>query len=217
MSEVAIKERPILFGDAMVRAILDGRKTQTRRPVTRPKSINGPAGPTQPHSPDDWKQAVQLQADGTWTFWYPGGPGVKKFAQRAYPAGGGIRCPYGRPGDRLWVREAWQQVDGCYCYRATPETNYLAWNGWTWKPSIHMPREASRLTLEVTGVRVEQVQDISPFDAWAEGVQPIEWQANDEGYIAEFWELWDSVYAERGYGWDANPWVWVVEFRKVEP
>jgi hypothetical protein len=87
-----------------------------------------------------------------------------------------------------------------------------------WRPSIHMPRHVSRITLEITGVRVERVKDISEMDARAEGVQKkhdvthIDWE-----YRANFKPLWDSINAERGYGWDANPWVWVIEFRRVKP
>jgi hypothetical protein len=124
-------------------------------------------------------------------------------------------CPYGRPGDRLWVRETWSQLypyeSRRVAYRADRETvvapGVLPW----WRPSIHMPRWASRLTLEITKVRVERLKEITVKDIAAEGIQ------EGVGVFAyeDFRKLWDSLNAKRGFGWDANPWVWVVEFRLV--
>lgn len=129
---------------------------------------------------------------------------------------GRVLCPYGQPGDRLWVRETWAPVPSGPCrpdnpvmYAATVEKPHI----WTWKPSIHMPRWASRITLEVTGVRVERLQDISNADCWAEGMCD---DNNPEQKLNRRWfsELWESI---NGPGsWEQNPWVWVVEFRRVE-
>lgn len=131
----------------------------------------------------------------------------------------GIHCPYGQPGDRLWVRETWAQHpdEAGIIWRATDpgwdDNDY----GIKWKPSIFMPRWASRITLEVTSVRVERVQDITPRDVVAEGIyhEPGEW-GPDEAYdhlIKGFAHLWDQINAKRGYSWDANPWVWVIGFK----
>lgn len=185
-----MKERPILFSGEMVRAILDGRKTQTRRVLTG--DFDGD------FDRDGWP-LVTWPSTGCLT--------------RATPR-------YGGPGDRLWVRETWgvdaplddvrrayEDVTGgslgaSVYYRADRVHENT---GLTWKPSIHMPRWASRIILEITNIRVERVQDISQTDVMAEGTQGKRSFAN----------LWDSINAARGYGWDANPWVWVVEFRRV--
>ena len=213
-----MKTRPILFNGEMVRAILDGRKTQTRR-VIKPQPVTCDRGPA-------W--AVTN-------------------AHRMKP------CPYGVPGDRLWVRETWA-TDGVYddtrpvlldefiepFYRASGESASR------WRPSIHMPRWASRITLEVLSVRVERVQDITITDATAEGrklgdptailqaaldAEAEDWamaraagfsqqeieDGESGGMLAIYWfrRLWDTINAKRGYGWAANPWVWVVGSKVV--
>lgn len=176
-----MKERPILFSAPMVRALLTGTKTQTRR-IAIPK------------------RSIEPMTD---------------------------ECPYGQPGDRLWVREAWR-VEGKHTDSYSPsciEINRahfgridyeasITWNKSMYgklRPSIHMPRWASRITLEVTGVRVERLQDISEADARAEGISRADcpdWHAT-----TDYRALWESI---NGPGsWDANPWVWVVEFRRV--
>lgn len=169
----------------MVRALLDGQKTQTRR-------------------------VVNVKPDAELHF----GAGRYYFLQdeKKY-----IHCPFGEVGDRLWVREnfcqypyelnpqpedAWYQADG----RKPP-------NFKRWTPSIHMPRWASRITLEITGVRVERLQQISSNDAKAEGVDA---PGPGKCWVGQFSYLWDSLNAGRGFGWDANPWVWVVEFKRVQ-
>jgi hypothetical protein len=209
MSE--IKERPILFSAPMVRAILDGRKTVTRRPVKA-----------------DWVQSERApinNAPGLFHFW----------------CSGEHVCPYGEPGQRLWVRETWYcdhddvmrgpylkpddldvseaREDGTLVYAADGLTPYEA-DQPIWKPSIHMPRWASRILLEITDVRVERLQDISRADIRAEGLQcPPELASDDvspnyrDWYPAAWKELWNST----GGDWDANPWVWVVEFKRVQP
>jgi len=166
----------------------------------------------------------------------------------------GHLCPYGQPGDRLWVRETWRAVeldngnDGIL-YKAdnhfkSIENSQTAADLWCdayadrkygnkWRPSIFMPRWASRILLEVTDVRVERVQNINDEDARKEGVQDI-CHCGDyieshgyhsghsptpmDGYAAnEFSILWDSINAKRGYSWDVNPWVWAISFKMVKP
>lgn len=138
------------------------------------------------------------------------------------------RCPYGQPGDRLWVREAWQAIDGNErALRIMTEPHPS--RGWIeyaatvpegheppprWRPSIHMPRWASRITLEVTGVRVERLQDISEADATAEGVSAIPDEMRRATPRCDFQALWQSINGPDS--WAANPWVWIVEFRRIE-
>ena len=214
-------ERPILFSGAMVRALLAGTKTQTRRVV---KS-------------DALREAQAAKSAGHLTL------------QRA--------CPYGAPGDRLWVRETWRTEeladgtdgvrfpDGAFCAcENTPEVGD-AWGsqhsaksarrGTVWRPSIHMPRWASRITLEVTGVRVERLQDISEADARAEGAQVVPFYPDDGFPLSDGWThvgddgkcvlytsardsfraLWESINGADS--WASNPWVWVVSFKRVTP
>lgn len=200
-----MKERPILFSGEMVRAILDGSKTMTRR-VIKPQPGNVTTGPTPMGS--------------NWMAW-----GMYGMVRDLW-------CPYGQPVDRLWVRETWSQFaprpkpgDGvpenaCIDYRADYSASALRrgldsdgdpYKPPSWRPSIHMPRWASRINLEVVSVRVERVQDISEDDARAEGI------SNPLGSLALniFPSLWDSINLKRGYGWDTNPWVWVIEFKRL--
>lgn len=239
------KERPILFSGEMVRAILDGRKTVTRR-VVKPQ-------------PPNIAQSFLTAADNS---------GDVKFFKGvvAHHVGlaltGWIKCPYGRPGDILYVKETWKpgawREDGRVAidYRASPEatnTPWLEipegsgkqfdelWLGWTdellaagslpddegfhhwepgesplkWRPSIFMPRWASRLTLRVTAVKVERVQDITEEDAKAEGVENIPIGTATWSNRQSFSILWDSINVKRGYSWESNPFVWCVSFELV--
>ena len=189
-----MKERPILFSGPMVRAILEGRKTQTRR-VIKPQ-------PTSDHG---------LVFEGI-------APG--KFGA---VSDGEITCPYGTIGDRLWVKETHHVRDAGYVDGTGRDIVYKADDedfpyGWT--PSIHMPRWASRINLEITGIRVERLQDISEEDAKAEGVGVHGgWNADETEYGVNargpFSRLWDSINAKR-HPWASNPWVWVIEFRRAE-
>lgn len=200
-----MKERPILFSAPMVRALLAGTKTQTRR-VVKGTAL-------------EWLQPRAFTPE------YVGLPENHL-------------CPYGFAGDRLWVREAWMPdppADGTWAYTAwagerigqiagVPERfqhpafcNYAA--NWLhgpirWTPSIHMPRWASRITLEVTGVRVERLQSISEADAAAEGwPEPPGDGTPHQTPRCWYPGVWESI---NGAGsWQANPWVWVVEFRRV--
>lgn len=205
-----MKEQPILFSAPMVRAILSGSKSQTRR-IVKPQ----PAPDQQPRT-----------VIGSSGFVYV----MDNAPLLPYPEVRRVRwdCPYGQPGDRLWVRETWAHdatdLEQCRAahedamgglmtygpyYRATesaPDTLH-------WRPSIHMPRWASRITLEVTSVRVERLQDISRGDAMAEGC-PFPNLAQGDDPRRWYAHLWDEI---NGPGsWEANPWVWVVEFRTVE-
>jgi hypothetical protein len=187
------KERPIIFSGPMVRALLDGKKTQTRR-IVKP-------------------QAAVLTDE------LARGLGVQPPAQQNHAV---VPCPYGQPGDRLWVRETWKEnpaIDfgnghGAPLYRATWGN---ADTGDRWRPSIHMPRWASRITLEITNVRVQRLQEISEEDALAEGVDRP--KSSDPRSVAEltlwrFRELWESIHGPDS--WDANPWVWAITFKKLE-
>ena len=193
-------EKPILFSGEMVRAILDGRKTETRRVVI-----------PQPSGIMAWHEAI-----ARWS--------VKRTGEL-------YKDKYGRPGDLLWVRETWQaqNLSGQWWHEVKKEDRELY--NWSvidraecenrepkppkWIPSIFMPRWASRLTLEVTAVRVERLQDISEGDAKAEGVTAsiVGYDLDHLKYRARFVSLWDSINSKRGYGWDVNPFVWVVEFK----
>lgn len=196
-----MKERPILFNGEMVRAVLDGRKSQTRRVIKFPDGCDE-IGLWQdtPHivsfGIDDHCSKIMQPQD------------AEKYS----------RCPYGQPGDRLWVRETFQytgpelNIDPGYVYRAT-DPDWDSMEEWTWKPSIFMPREASRILLEVTDVRVERVQAISHNEACREGVL-LDDEQDDP--VSAFERIWDSINSKRGYGWDVNPWVWVVSFQEVK-
>lgn len=194
-----MKERPILFSAPMVRALLAGTKTQTRRVVKITHRTPGLAACLAP--PAGMRTRTSLAAE---------------------------LCPYGHPGDRLWVRETFARIDGQT--RPWIETDYQATYthgdrlGDTlgikkrWTPSIHMPRHASRITLEITSVRVERLQEISEADAQAEGWTrrpevSTDPQVHKEAARDWFMDLWESI---NGPGsWDANPWVWVIEFRRL--
>jgi hypothetical protein len=190
-----MSERPVLFSGEMVRAILEGRKTQTRRVVLLPKTRQQPL-----YQPTH-------QGGGMWA------------DSHCLP----FRCPYGEPGDLLWVRETWFNPDYEACGTKTNEMSYYratdVSDEWSWRPSIHMPKWAARLWLRVTDVRVERLQDISEEDARAEASVKRQLKTNYGGGNSATWHfrrLWDSINAKRGYGWDTNPWVWVVSFERED-
>lgn len=226
MGALIKNEKPILFNGEMVRAILDGRKTQTRRllkpeqvPHLSPSEIEGN------NEFPEMKYISIVQSHPRWGF-AAFGETEEKCAQQLLEYGG---SPY-RKGQKLWVRETHSIVPKT-AYWHTPETPHREngdhWavyrEGWDrsaprWKPSIHMPRWASRITLEVKSVRVERLQDISEDDAKAEGFTGQQGEArfyhNDEiSAFAHFRETWQSIYGN----WKSNPWVWVVEFEVVKP
>lgn len=215
---MVMKERPILFSGEMVRAILDGRKTQTRRVVKSEHDFVATA------TPEDWARRLASGANFGRTI--TEGDIQQKAAQvkgRTHPfidADGlmiGLLCPYGKPGDRLWVRETWgiagdmPHDPGYVEYRANCQGNFNDVGDFIprWRPSIHMPRWASRILLEITAVRVERLQDISATDCWAEGIQ----NSTDVDPSYEYGDLWERIHGSGS--WDANPWVWVIEFRRI--
>lgn len=191
-----MKERPILFSGPMVRAILDGRKTQTRRVMTPP----APSGTTR------YLNGIEREQDR----WWP--------CSESDYTGAAVRCRYGVAGDRLWVREAWAKdsmIASGVRYYATDNVHELRRK----RPSIHMPRWASRITLEITGVRIEKLNSISANDCLSEGIHVPE--INDGAIrgghaFNAYVRLWESINWKKGSRWDDNPWVWVVEFRRID-
>jgi len=229
--QIEVKEKPIIFSGPMVKAILEGRKVQTRR-VIQPQPV----------------------FDGEWVSWNVGGKdwfsGVTEDQMRA-DYGLLARCPCGAPGDRLWVRESFgvfglspsgvhlgykarlpegktlAETDGGLDIRNVDE-HATAWamralDSERWKPSIHMPRWASRITLEIKSIRVERLQEISEADAIAEGMQRSERtgmypspEGNCEFATWAFKYGWDAINGKRkGCAWANNPWVWAIEFVKL--
>lgn len=213
-----MKERGMIFNGEMVRAILDGRKTQTRRIMK-----NQPAG--------DYPETPSLIRNvGTGFQWHG-----------LYGESSIFNCPLGSIGERIWVRETFSCIgnedghpvdansnlcsreDAQRIYRASAIQNPGNYGLWTspdgfdfegsWTPSIHMPRWASRITLEITDVRVERLNNISECDAKAEG-GPTECTLIGDKYFPGFRSLWKSIYGEES--WAANPWVWVIKFKRVE-
>ncbi len=216
-----MKERPVIFNGEMVRAILDGRKTQTRRLVPewqRPKYY--PENDDEPHY--NWMAVAQ--SDRRWGYGVFGETEEACAKELSTMA----PCPFGNAGDRLWVRETFAAFDADWKHPGKPHD--LKDGPWpnvvypasvakipdgTCRPSIHMPRWASRITLEITAVRVERLNDISEEDARAEGVAPSQHIITppEALYRVGFLKLWQSIYGEES--WRANPWVWVIEFRRV--
>lgn len=189
--------RPILFNTEMVQAILDNRKTATRRVLRHPFEIH----------PNGWITR---------------------------PKGNERLCPYEppyQPGDILYVRETWTNdklifgdgVVSAYRYKTDGE-EFLNANGEyidvLWHPSIHMPKEAARIFLKVTDIRVERLQEMTASESSKEGIRlPKEYDTKERAYILGFADLWDSTIKKSDfdlYGWDANPWVWVIEFERCE-
>lgn len=227
-----MKERPILFSTPMVRAIFDGRKTQTRRVI----KLGLP--------PDEYEMPTKCE------FYNP--TVVRRGEEVAGPEVYGVSdedhgwpCPYGAPTHQLWVRETWlPRAQGTMAlYRADMNDFDAAgisglYGGW--KPSIFMPRWACRLILEIKNVRVERLHDISERDAKAEGIEklhrpefndfwwknygptcrinndPTERELHYFEPIGSYRTLWDSINTKRGYAWATNPWVWVIEFQPVK-
>ncbi len=218
-----IKERPILMSSPMVRAILEGRKTQTRRII----------------KPQPYFDARNNLIFGKWNY------GQDLYGTHVLPKRNiALKCPYGNAGERLWVRETFFEVynapfspTGEYCYAATHQgyVNVFDEDGGIkinkdgsdaspWIPSIHMPRKASRILLEITGIRVERLQDISEDDAIEEGIlfngdYELWWD-----YQREQWICVDPIDSYKSLickingpeTWEKNPWVWVVEFKVIK-
>jgi hypothetical protein len=229
-----MKERPILFSGEMVRAILEGRKTQTRRIVTVPWAKKKKTTPYSPYFEESEGKLLFQDEFGDWLDF------EKKW-----------KCPYGQPGDELYVKENWKTGENLDPYNATEIREQAEDAGFCggpfaplWYPSDDtyrrwgnddsafgkpgrlrvarfMPRWASRLQLRVTDVRVERVQEITPSDAKSEGDKersgfPEFYRRGEMCHVDWFKELWNSINEKRGYGWEANPFVWVVEFERVK-
>ncbi|CAM8468913.1 hypothetical protein [Klebsiella pneumoniae] len=211
-----MKERGMIFNGEMVRAILDGRKTQTRR-IMAPQPEPSPRG----------------------GHWWPSNVfktmlHVEDEMQNGKGGWGGLvgdACPFGDVGDRIWVREAFASglsTKSTLAYRATHKREDLEdgfYDTIKWTPSIHMPRWASRILLEITGVRVERLNAISEEDARAEGIidggclncgepEPCGCANPEPDATDAFAYLWQSIYGQES--WNADPWVWVIEFKRVE-
>ncbi|HHR1240512.1 TPA: hypothetical protein ACS3BW_004286 [Klebsiella pneumoniae] len=214
-----MSERGMIFNAEMVRALLDGRKTQTRRPIKWKQTRFTEIGEREDGSKWPWSEDAEHACD----FWHP--------------------CPFGAVGDRIWVREAFR-VHSRATDVATLVYKASERNSWTeqtrrvpvavcnkpatpekWTPSLHMPRWASRILLEITGVRVERLNAISEEDARAEGIidggclncgepEPCGCANPEPDATDAFAYLWQSIYGQES--WNANPWVWVIEFKRVE-
>lgn len=190
-----MKERPILFSTEMVQAILDGRKTMTRRIVK--------LQPTKPVFIGIVNSSTDNKIVGSYAF--------------ADTADGGynteyFKCPYGQPGDILWVRESHykttaKELNGQFFYKASFEE--LGWS-FKWKPSIHMPKAAARIYLQVESVKVERLQDISRGDSMSEGC-PFPNIAKETNPKEWFSDLWKSINGPES--WQQNPWVWAISFK----
>lgn len=189
-----MKERPITFSAEMVKAILSGRKTQTRR-IIKPKIVTMRRGPE---------------------------CGFEERKREDWP----VVCPFGQPGDRLYVKEAWQlwtEYDRVPTVKIPQGVDILysadrpnfPWESRR-RPALHMPRWASRIVLEITDVRIERLQDISEDDAREEGVEPrlVPPDGGSSHYTEGFIELWQSTYGPDS--WEKNPWVWVITHKRVE-
>jgi hypothetical protein len=205
-----VKERGILFSAPMVRALLDGRKTQTRRLVNRQG----------PHF-HERAELVGRNLPGL-----PTGAFVFVDACGEDPVPVAVRCPYGEPGDRLWVKETFGFLAGNglrTVYRADGDpparSDGSRVEGMKWRPSIFMPRRASRLTLRIESVRVQRLQSISEKDARAEGATRVDFGATGGvgigSYAQAYRTLWSSLHGPES--WAANPWVWVLDFKKEAP
>lgn len=217
-----MKERPILFSTPMVRAILEGHKTQTRREIKHFGNLY--------HIDKllcDWYcSGDPYIQDGQW-FWELQ---TDVDDSKHFP----LKCPYGQPGDILWVRETWAHnpwsyLGGCkYVYRSDYESFPKCEIGTTypaidkWRPSIFMPKEACRLFLEVTDVRAERLQDISEKDAIAEGIEKNKNEVYKDYLSGEFYRhskqsfltLWTSINGKGS--WESNPFVWVIAFKRID-
>ncbi len=193
--------KPILFNTEMVRAILDGRKTCTRRVIKLPENMDGvPVGKSG-------------DSNNPLGFMHPGG----------------IKRPPYQPGDILYVRETWCELPvneaghmrghPVYYYRADGDMRPEEWRG-KWSPSTHTPKEAARIWLKVTNVRVERLQEITIDGIRNEGISSMAVHAGDMEIALKEWKnLWNSTIKKTdldSYGWEANPWVWVIEFERCE-
>lgn len=201
------KEHPILFNAEMVKAILGGTKTMTRRVIV-------PQPPYHPNIQEPlFKKCILHGIKGKLEYWLDEHTGKT------------IYCPYGQVGDQLWVRETFcEHTTGGVIYRADEKSLEGVYSYHKWRSSRFMPRTASRITLEILEIRAERVQDISSMNCIAEGIQADTWSIGRERMIPKsrfeltesyphgFKHLWDSLNAKRSFSWEVNPWVWVISF-----
>jgi hypothetical protein len=199
-----MKERPILFSAPMVKAILGGHKTQTRRVIKPQPEVHTSEKP--------WGENVKVMQ---WRDKIDTPLNIAPDCLRSF-------CPYGQPGDHLWVRETFSEAHYTYGAENTPSSRIVyradmpnTSNFLGWKPSIFMPRWASRIMLEITDVRVERVQETSEGDVIAEGIDWAECNHSYSQAIGAYADLWDNINAKRGYSWEINPWVWALTFKRV--
>ena len=215
--EARIREKGLIFNSEMVRALLSGRKTQTRRPIKWKQTRFTEIGEREDGSKWPWSEDAEHACD----FWHP--------------------CPFGAVGDRIWVRETFAALEPGSYEQVKPQdghcqdlryaaTDRLAKSdadirGYKWVPSINMPRWASRILLEITDVRVERLNAISEEDARAEGIidggclncgepEPCGCANPEPDATDAFAYLWQSIYGQEN--WNANPWVWVISIKRVE-
>jgi hypothetical protein len=199
-----MKERPIIFRGEMVKAILEGRKTQTRRPI-KPQPV--------------------IAHDGKWDL-YIRGIWVGAIAEKNNLILN--ICPYGQPGDRLWVKETWCPLERCdwvgnkkeqninYRAMATSYSESMRKEmGYIWRSPIFIPRWASRISLEIVNVRPERLTDITVESAKAEGITPAGVEGDGRRWRGGFRDLWDSIYSKKNLGWNINPWCWCITFKRI--
>jgi hypothetical protein len=205
-----MKERPIIFSAESVKAILDGRKTQTRRVAKGVGYINEyrEIGWEPAFTTAKWYTSIAIDRDGMEV------PGKEVFGVHSEDGEYGLPCPYGAPGDRLWVREKFIKIkifdkeQALYSDTIPPELMPVKWES-----PMYMPRKYSRLTLEIVNVRCEQLKSITRNDVQAEGY----YEENSIGIDRlGFIMAWNALNAKRGFGWDRNPWVWVLEFKQMK-
>lgn len=209
-----MKEKPILFNTEMVKAILDDRKTQTRRVLKVQPSKEGMTLCTLMSTTD--RDIRKHEGKNHWQTLSSDKLEVLDSDNVFF------NCPYGKVGDRLWVRETFCVCPTRLSYKADHKILDCPDN--KWKPSIYMPKKYSRIKLEITDIRVERVQEIKIDDSIAEGIP----EPREEKYFGcdsligrhkelyfRFVDLWDSINKKRGYGWDKNPWVFVICFKKI--
>jgi len=208
--EDEMKETGIIMSGNHPKLILDGRKTMTRR-VIKPQSDTL-----------QFQQIINFENKA-----------IAQFREVRFNNPIDIACPYGQVGDRLWVRETWaaQFIYDDYSPRDIPKDSVIFYKTHDrlkleiakehrdlgkWRPSIHMPRWASRITLEITDIRVERVQEISDKDCITEGCPHALVMLPTVPMQEWYKHLWDSINAKRGYSWEANPWVWIISFNSIE-
>lgn len=223
-----MKTRPIIFNTQMVRSVMDGAKTQTRR-ILKFKTFG--------FGKDGAPASIYMDGSGKgWVAWMTQNVSAE-YTAKIYPGEVGFKCPMGEIGSIIYVRETWAELinghnERYFAYKADGIPNKSDVGDWNWRPSIHMPKAAARIFLRITDIKVERLQDISEEDAVAEGVQqdvPVEknFQIKKryrhysdptihhcEDAKSSFRSLWRSIYGTES--WESNPWVWSISFTRVD-